>query len=77
MLAIPYSMIQSGGRFGMQTMSQSLAELSRTGKIAKEEALNRAPLAEDVVALLGGAAAVSPAGNTDGGRLAGARRLSF
>ncbi len=49
-----YSMIQSGGRFGMQTMSQSLAELVRSGKVSKEEALSRAPLPDEVVTLLNG-----------------------
>jgi len=59
-----YSMVQSGGRFGMQTMSQSLAELVRAGKIMKADALARAPLPEEVAALLGGARAdVPPAAN--------------
>jgi len=34
-----YSMLQSGGKLGMQTMSQSLADLARSGKITKEQAL--------------------------------------
>ena len=68
-----YSMVQSGGRFGMQTMSQSLAELVRAGKIAKEEALNRAPLPDEVAALLGGSG-VSPAANLYATGVAGARR---
>jgi twitching motility protein PilT len=56
-----YSMIQSGGRFGMQTMSQSLADLVRAGRISKEEALNRAALPDEVLTLLGvpGGAAAS------------------
>jgi twitching motility protein PilT len=47
-----YSMIQSGGKVGMQTMSQSLANLVRAGKVAKAEALARAPIPEEVAALL-------------------------
>ncbi len=70
-----YSMLQSGARFGMQTMSQSLAELVRTGKIDKDEALSRAALPDEVTALLGGAVAGgSPAGNGHPPGVAGARR---
>jgi twitching motility protein PilT len=47
-----YSMIQSGAKVGMQTMSQSLANLVRAGKLTKAEALARAPLPEEVTALL-------------------------
>jgi twitching motility protein PilT len=47
-----YSVIQAGSRVGMQTMSQALAELVRAGKISKVEALTRAPLPDEVVALL-------------------------
>jgi len=70
-----YAMVQSGSRFGMQTMSQSLAELVRAGKIDREEALNRAAWPEEVAALLGApGAAGSPAGSGQPGGLAGARR---
>ncbi len=70
-----YSMVQSGARFGMQTTSQSLAELVRSGKIAKAEALARAPLPDEVVALLGSVAAdVSPAGHGYPGAPATRRR---
>ncbi len=69
-----YSALQSGGRFGMQTMSQSLADLVRAGKIAKAEALARAPLPEEVAVLLGSGTGVSPAGNGYGTGLAGGRR---
>jgi twitching motility protein PilT len=47
-----YSMIQSGAKVGMQTMSQSLASLVRAGKLTMAEALARAPLPEEVTALL-------------------------
>src|SRR6266496_2108210 len=62
-----YSALQSGGRLGMQTMSQALADLVRAEKITKAEALARAPQPEEVAALLGGSA--SPAGHSyPGGR---------
>ncbi len=35
-----YSMIQSGQKYGMKTMNQSLAELYQTGKIALNDAMN-------------------------------------
>ncbi len=35
-----YSMIQSGQKYGMKTMNQSLAELYETGKIAINDAMN-------------------------------------
>ena len=35
-----YSMIQSGQKYGMKTMNQSLAELYLTGKIALNDAMN-------------------------------------
>ena len=48
-----YSSMQAGGRFGMQTMDQSLAELVRSGKIAYELALERCHNPEDLSKLLG------------------------
>ncbi|MFZ5980280.1 MAG: type IV pili twitching motility protein PilT, partial [Candidatus Zixiibacteriota bacterium] len=35
-----YSMIQSGQKYGMKTMNQSLAELYNTGKITINDAMN-------------------------------------
>ena len=35
-----YSMIQSGQKFGMKTMNQSLAEHYQTGKITINDAMN-------------------------------------
>ncbi len=55
-----YSALQSGGRLGMQTMSQSLVDLVRAAKITKAEALARAPQPAEVAALLGGSAAGAP-----------------
>jgi Tfp pilus assembly pilus retraction ATPase PilT len=70
-----YSMIQSGGRVGMQTMSQSLANLVRAGKLTKAEALARAPLPEEFAALLGSSGnGVPTTGNHYGTGLADGRR---
>ncbi len=66
-----YSSLQSGGRLGMQTMSQSLADLVRAEKITKAEALARAPQPEEVAALLGGSGTgASPTGTSNHGGLA-------
>ncbi|HWR83236.1 MAG TPA: hypothetical protein VN285_08035, partial [Candidatus Deferrimicrobium sp.] len=35
-----YSMIQSGQKYGMKTMNQSLAELNLAGKISLNDAMN-------------------------------------
>jgi twitching motility protein PilT len=48
-----YSAMQSGARFGMVSMDQSLAELVRSGKITFDVALERAANAEDLRRLLG------------------------
>jgi len=48
-----YSSMQAGGKFGMQTMDQSLAELVRRGKITYEFALERCHNPEDLGKLLG------------------------
>jgi twitching motility protein PilT len=48
-----YSSMQAGGKFGMQTMDQSLAELVRSGKITYELALERCHNPEDLGKLLG------------------------
>ncbi len=55
-----YSAIQSGSRYGMQTMNQSLADLVKKRLISREDALNRSSLPEELLQLLGaeGAAAV-------------------
>jgi twitching motility protein PilT len=70
-----YSALQSGVRLGMQTMSQSLVDLVRAGKIAKIEALARAPMPEEVAALLDAAGLGLPlAGNGHATVVAGSRR---
>ncbi len=56
-----YSSIQSGAKYGMQTMNQSLADLVKRRLITREDALNRSTLPEDLLQLLGGAADGAPA----------------
>ncbi len=56
-----YSAMQAGQKFGMQTMNQSLAGLVQRRRIAREEALNRTTLPDELNQLLGGGAAGPPA----------------
>src|SRR5438270_1611666 len=49
-----YSVLQTGGQFGMQTMDASLATLARMGKITRQVAESRAHSAEELRRLLGG-----------------------
>jgi twitching motility protein PilT len=51
-----YSALQAGGRHGMQTMDQSLADLVRRGYITYEKGLERCHHAEDFNRLCGRAA---------------------
>ena len=51
-----YSAMQAGGRHGMQTMDQSLADLVRRGYIGYDKALERCHHAEDFNRLCGRAA---------------------
>jgi twitching motility protein PilT len=52
-----YSIMQAGGRFGMQTMDQSLANLVRSGMITQQLAYERCHDAEELNRLIGGAGA--------------------
>ena len=52
-----YSAMQAGGRYGMQTMDQSLADLVRRGKLSFEVALERCHNQEDFRQLAGRAQA--------------------
>jgi twitching motility protein PilT len=52
-----YSIMQAGGRFGMQTMDQALANLVKEGKIAQQLAYDRAHDPEELTRLIGGAGA--------------------
>jgi twitching motility protein PilT len=48
-----YSAMQAGGRHGMQTMDQSLADLVRRGQITYDLGLERCHHAEDYARLCG------------------------
>jgi twitching motility protein PilT len=48
-----YSSMQAGGKFGMQTMDQSLAELVKAGKVSMETAIERCSNVEDLRRLSG------------------------
>lgn len=49
-----YSAMQAGGKFGMQTMDQSLAELVRSGSVALDVALERCHHEDDLRRLVSG-----------------------
>jgi twitching motility protein PilT len=57
-----YSIMQAGGRFGMQTMDQSLANLVKAGKITQQIAYERCHDPEELNRLIGGAGAGYHAG---------------
>jgi twitching motility protein PilT len=52
-----YSVLQTGGSHGMQTMDASLAQLVRSGKITRQLAESRAHAPEELRRLIGGSAA--------------------
>src|SRR5262249_44497411 len=59
-----YSSIQSGSKYGMQTMNQSLADLIRRRLITREDGMNRSTIPEELAQLLsheGTAAGAAPA----------------
>jgi twitching motility protein PilT len=43
-----YSIIQTGGKFGMRTMNQSLVELVTHGTITRDESFNRTTDPDDI-----------------------------
>jgi twitching motility protein PilT len=55
-----YSVLQTGGSQGMQTMDASLAQLVRAGKIQRAAAESRAHSIEELRRLLGGAGMAPP-----------------
>ncbi len=59
-----YSSIQSGSKYGMQTMNQSLADLVKRRLITREDALNRSTLPDELAQLLQGE---GPAATAAGG----------
>jgi twitching motility protein PilT len=66
-----YSSIQSGAKFGMQTMNQCLAELVKRRQISREDAMLRSTLPEELAQLLndgvGTPTAGAPAATPGGG----------
>src|SRR6266581_2113737 len=59
-----YSSIQSGLKYGMQTMNQSLADLIRRRLISREDGMNRSTIPEELAQLLtheSGGAGAAPA----------------
>jgi twitching motility protein PilT len=56
-----YSVLQTGGAHGMQTMDASLASLVRAGKVTRQLAESRAASVEELRRLLGGAGQVMAA----------------
>src|SRR5437879_12155392 len=68
-----YSSIQSGLKYGMQTMNQSLADLIRRRLITREDGMNRSTIPEELAQLLtresgGAGAAHGPAAAGSGSR---------
>jgi twitching motility protein PilT len=59
-----YSIMQAGGRFGMQTMDQALANLVKEGKVTQQLAYERSHDPEELNRLIGaaGAAGVTTSG---------------
>jgi twitching motility protein PilT len=57
-----YSIMQAGGRFGMQTMDQSLTNLVKAGKITQQLAYERCHDPEELNRLIGGGGAGYSAG---------------
>ncbi|HEX6115840.1 MAG TPA: type IV pilus twitching motility protein PilT, partial [Solirubrobacterales bacterium] len=55
-----YSVLQTSGARGMQTMDSTLAQLTRQGKISRELAESRAAVPEELKRLLGSAPAAAP-----------------
>ena len=49
-----YSAMQTGGKYGMQTMDAALVELVRRGRISREEAEKRSSNPEELKRLAGG-----------------------
>jgi twitching motility protein PilT len=61
-----YSAMQTGGKFGMQTMDAALVELVRRGLISRKEAEKRSSNPEELKRLAGGASIGASAGRRTG-----------
>jgi twitching motility protein PilT len=55
-----YSVLQTGGAYGMQTMDAALAQLARSGRITRALAESRAQSVEELRRLLGGGGQAPP-----------------
>ena len=64
-----YSAMQTGGKFGMQTMDAALVDLVRRGLISRAEAEKRSSNPDELLRLAGGSLAAA-----NGGRMAYGRR---
>ncbi len=62
-----YSAIQSGSKYGMQTMNQSLADLVRRHLITREDAMNRSTIPDELAQLLGSEAGAAAGGTAGSG----------
>ena len=63
-----YSAMQTGGKFGMQTMDAALVGLVRRGRISRAEAEKRSSNPEELMRLAGGSLAAGNGGRTAYGR---------
>jgi twitching motility protein PilT len=69
-----YSAMQAGTKYGMQTMNQALVQLVQKGLIARDEAMSRSTMPDELAQLLSGAAAgVAAAHSAAGGSPFGKR----
>jgi twitching motility protein PilT len=66
-----YSVMQAGGRFGMQTMDMALAELVKRGRISQQLAYERSHDPEELNRLLGGVGTTEALAGYDVGALSG------
>src|SRR5918998_106145 len=57
-----YSAIQTGGKFGMQTMDAALVDLVRRGQISQQEAEKRSSSPDELRRLAGGGGTAAPSG---------------
>jgi len=68
-----YSVMQASQKYGMQTMNQSLAELVQKRRIARDEAVNRSTMPDELQQLLSTSAHAAPALAAAGGSPFGRR----
>src|ERR671931_1352599 len=71
-----YSVMQAGGRSGMQTMDASLSELVQAGKITTELAMDRSHDPEELTRLMGSRAPASSDSFAMGGAMGGGAPLA-